>query len=196
MHNHQYPNLLSKDGETYFFPELFTTSESDRYIQILSKELILKQEPIIMFGKQVMQPRLTAWFGDEGKSYRYSGITMYPQPWTNLLLEIKNRIEIITGTIFNSALVNYYRDGKDSMGWHRDNEKDLGTDPVIASVSFGATRKFLLRHVKDKLFETLTLTHGSLLLMRGSTQHYWQHAVPKTMKETGPRLNITFRVII
>jgi len=144
-----------------------------------------------------MQPRLTAWYGDPGKAYSYSGITMQPHNWTKALLEIKQRIEAVAGASFNSALLNLYRDGKDSMGWHRDNEKELGINPVIGSVSFGAARTFVLRHYTDKkLKQSIELTHGSFLLMRGRTQHCWEHSLPKRITSTGERINITFRRIL
>jgi alkylated DNA repair dioxygenase AlkB len=122
---------------------------------------------------------------------------MKPNPWTDELLQIKERIEPIAGVRFTSALLNYYRNGQDSMGWHRDNEKELGVNPVIGSVSFGAARTFQLRNHSDKsIVKTISLTHGSFLLMRGETQHYWEHRVPKTNINTGARINITFRVIV
>ncbi|HVX49172.1 MAG TPA: alpha-ketoglutarate-dependent dioxygenase AlkB [Chitinophagaceae bacterium] len=189
-------NLLPFKGEALFLPGAFTTAESDNYFTQLLNETGWKHEAIKMFGKQVMQPRLTAWYGDAGKSYSYSGITMQPQAWTLVLLQIKQRAEALSGACFNSALLNYYRNGNDSMGWHRDDEKELGINPVIASVSFGAARKFQFRNYADKsVVRNIQLTHGSLLLMRGQTQHYWQHQLPKTSTATGPRVNITFRVI-
>ena len=163
-------NLLPVDGEAFLYPELFSKEESNHFLHVLQQEITWKQEPIVIFGKQVMQPRLTAWYGDEGMSYRYSGITMQPERWTKSLLKIKERIEAIAGITFNSALLNQYRDGKDSMGWHRDNEKELGHNPVIGSVSFGATRKFVLRHYHDQSVKrSAELAHGSFLLMRGKT---------------------------
>lgn len=143
-----------------------------------------------------MQPRLTAWYGEAGKAYSYSGITLHPLPWTPILRKIRERTETLAGVIFTGALLNLYRDGQDSMGWHRDNEKELGINPVIGSVSFGATREFRLRHHSDKKPVISTrLTHGSCLLMKGETQHYWEHQVAKTREITGTRINITFRVI-
>jgi alkylated DNA repair dioxygenase AlkB len=143
-----------------------------------------------------MQPRLTAWYGDPDKYYEYSGITMHPKKWTNTLLEIKHRIETLSPVTFNSALLNQYRHEKDSVGWHRDNEKSLGINPVIGSVSFGASRNFLFRHYADKTVRhSVELTHGSLLLMQGQTQHCWEHSIPKQTAATGPRINITFRKI-
>ncbi len=189
-------NILPKDGEVFFFPHVFTKEESDLYLDELQREIAWKQEPITLYGRTVMQPRLTAWYGDPGKVYSYSGITMQPHEWSPALLKIKQRIETVSPVIFNSALLNLYRHQHDSMGWHRDNEKELGINPVIGSVSFGATRTFQFRHYTDKnLKRSLELTHGSLLLMQGNTQHHWEHSLPKRAKEIGVRVNITFRVI-
>jgi len=190
-------SLLPKDGEVFFFPNFFSPKESDLYLSQLTGEIAWKQEPIQLFGKTVMQPRLTAWYGDTGKTYRYSGITMLPIHWTHTLLEIKRRIEDVSPVAFNSALLNLYRDQKDSMGWHRDNEKELGSNPVIGSISFGAPRIFRLRHHQEKgLTRSLELTHGSLLIMSGQTQHYWEHSIPKQSAAKGTRINITFRKIV
>ncbi|MGN7723539.1 alpha-ketoglutarate-dependent dioxygenase AlkB family protein [Chitinophaga sp. 22620] len=189
-------NLLPVDGEAVLYPALFTREESDRYLQLLQETINWKQEPVTLFGKTVMQPRLTAWYGDEGKAYSYSGITMHPQPWTDALLAIKARVEAAAGHEFNSALMNFYRNGQDSMGWHRDNESSLGLNPVIGSVSFGAVREFQFRHYMNRsLKRAVLLTHGSVLIMAGATQHFWQHALPKTAKPLGARINITFRKI-
>ncbi len=150
-----------------------------------------------MFGKEVMQPRLTAWYGDSGKGYSYSGITMQPTPWNSTLIQIKEKIEKSSGVKFNSALLNFYRDENDSMGWHRDNEKELGENPSIGSVSFGATRTINFRHYFDKrLKNSIDLTDGSFLLMKGETQHYWQHSISKKSYPIGPRINLTFRTIL
>lgn len=190
-------NLLPKDGEAYFYSAFFTAVESERLWNILQQNIVWKQEPVMIMGKEIMQPRLTAWYGDEGKSYGYTGITMHPLAWTDDLLFIKNRIEIISGQNFNSALLNFYRDGNDSVGWHRDNEKSLGIDPVIGSVSFGTSRTFYFRHYKDKkLKEKLMLTNGSFLLMAGHTQHNWLHSIQKEPLVKTSRINITFRRIV
>lgn len=189
-------NILPSEGIVNFFPDFFTAEESDRYFNLLLEEIAWKQEPVRLMGKMVMQPRLTAWYGDPGKHYRYSGITMTPTYWTPALQEIRQRIETVSPVVFNSALLNQYRDNKDSMGWHRDNEKSLGTNPVIGSVSFGATRTFRLRHFIDKERQvSLELTNGSFLLMCGQTQHLWEHCVPKRTRTIDARINITFRVI-
>jgi alkylated DNA repair dioxygenase AlkB len=193
----QAANLLPADGEAYFYPSLFTEAESDRFFITLQQEIAWRQEPVVILGRQIMQPRLTAWYGDTGKTYRYTGLTMHPLPWTAALSVVKARIEDICGHSFNSALLNFYRDGRDSMGWHRDNEKELGNHPVIASVSFGTARRFCFRHKDHKASkETIFLSHGSLLLMKGSTQHNWYHSIPKALKVTTGRINITFRNII
>ena len=189
--------LLPFNGEVVYKEHFFTPAESDAYFTLLVNAIAWKQEPIKMFGKPVLQPRLTAWYANNGKSYSYSGIIMQPLPFTDALLHIKQRIELLAGVVFTSALLNYYRNGQDSMGWHRDNEKELGKNPVIGSVSFGAARNFQLRNYADKsLIKSIPLTHGSFLLMRGETQHYWEHRIPKTSAPTGPRINITFRVIV
>lgn len=192
----QETNLLPIDGEAYFYPHFFSESESDLLFEKLKNEVDWKQEPIVIFGKKVMQPRLTAWYSDQDIKYSYSGITMSGKSWTPTLLEIKQRIEKISGVIYSGALLNFYRDEKDSMGWHKDDEKELGKNPVIGSVSFGAVRTFKFQNIKDKKLQTsIDLTHGSFLLMRGSTQHFWKHSIPKKAKALGPRINITFRVI-
>jgi len=187
-------NLLPFSGEVYYVPEFFGTIESDYYFKSLCDNMPWQQEPVKIFGKEVMQPRLTAWFGE--KDYRYAGITMNARPFDKKLQAIKCKVEQFAGEQFNGALLNLYRNGNDSMGWHRDNEKSLGINPFVASVSFGATRKFLLRNYNDHSISTeLELHHGSLLLMRGETQNCWQHAVPKSRKQTDPRINITFRQV-
>ncbi len=190
-------NMLPEDGEAYFYPGFFNMDEADTCLKELREKICWKQEPIKIFGREIMQPRLTAFYGDADKNYSYSGISMQPNNWNETLLLIKKKIENVAGVQFNAALLNQYRTGQDSMGWHRDNEKELGPNPVIGSVSFGASRKFQLRNYSNKkLKQTIILSHGSLLLMKGSTQHFWEHQVPKTAIDTGVRINITFRVIV
>lgn len=188
--------ILPHSGDAVLYTHFFSQSESDTYFTLLLKEINWKQEPIKIFGKEIMQPRLTAWYGDSDKPYSYSGITMQPQQWKEPLITIKQKTESIAGVKFTSALLNCYRNGQDSMGWHRDNEKELGPHPVIGSVSFGGSRTFQFRNYKSKTEKkSLLLTHGSLLLMRGDTNNYWEHQVPKTSQEVRERVNITFRVI-
>ncbi len=190
-------NFLPFGGEAYLFPDFFSKQESGKYFNYLSNEIKWRQLPIKIFGKQVMQPRLTSFYGDVEKTYSYSGITIKPYLWTIELLEIKAMIEAVAQTPFTSALLNFYRDEKDSMGWHRDDEKELGLHPVIGSVSFGAPRIFQMRNYKNKdIIQSIELTNGSLLLMRGETQHHWEHRLPKTREPKNVRLNLTFRVIL
>ncbi|MCC7534261.1 MAG: alpha-ketoglutarate-dependent dioxygenase AlkB [Bacteroidia bacterium] len=182
-----------KDGEYLYIPNYFSENECVYIFTTLLEEIRWKQEPIQLFGKKVLTPRLTAWYGE--KSYAYSGRIFHPQAWTNTLIEIKKRIEKTIPINFNSVLLNRYRNGNDSVAWHADNEKELGINPVIASVSFGATRNFKLRHLQTKETIELLLSNGSLLIMQGALQHHWQHQIPKTKKIVGERINLTFRVI-
>lgn len=163
----------------------------------LLSETPWQQDWITLYGKRHPLPRLTAWYGDAGTIYTYSGITMQPQAWTPTLLALKTALERVAQTAFNSVLLNYYRTGQDSMGWHSDDEPELGPNPIIASLSLGGTRRFVLRHRCDRTVEKVefALGHGSLLIMQGTTQHFWQHQVPKTAKPTAPRINLTFRAI-
>lgn len=185
-----------ENGEYIFFPNFFSKGESDSFLKNLRSNIVWKQESMNMYGKKIDFPRLTAWYGNNDKPYSFSGITLQPLPWSSEILSIKSKIEPVAKTAFNSVLLNLYRDGNDSISWHTDAEKELGTNPVIASVNFGATRKFQLRHIKTKEKLEIELTHGSLLIMQGELQHFWQHQVPKTSKVVGERINLTFRVII
>lgn len=184
------------DAEVIYYPHFFDKEEADSIYTELISEIPWQQDDIRLFGKTHPQPRLTALFGNEGKPYSYSNIKMQPHPWNSLLQKIKSQVEHVSDTIFTTVLLNKYRDGKDSNGWHADNEKELGTNPIIASISFGAERTFQLKHNSDKdQKKSILLEHGSLLLMKGTTQHFWKHQIPKTAKPIGPRLNLTFRVI-
>ena len=196
LFNFNLANLLPCCGESYFWEDFFEPAESDVILEKLKEEIAWSQAPIKLFGKTIMQPRLTALQGDSNVPYGYSVIRMNADPFSDTLLAIKSRIEPLAGVIFTHVLLNRYRDGKDSMGWHRDNEKELGTDPIIASVSFGAARDFQFRLYESKSKKlNLNLTHGSLLLMKGSTQHHWEHQLPKRANASGERINLTFRVI-
>lgn len=184
------------DAEIIYYPHFFDKKEADTLFTQLTTEIPWQQDQIRVFGKSHPQPRLTALFGNEGKSYSYSNIKMRPHPWNPLLQKIKSSVENVSETNFTTVLLNLYRDGKDSNGWHADNEKELGTNPIIASVSFGTERIFQLKHntIPD-LKQNILLEHGSLLLMKGTTQHFWKHQIPKTSKIIGSRINLTFRVI-
>jgi alkylated DNA repair dioxygenase AlkB len=192
----RYETLQMPDAEVTFYPDFFGADEREKLFQDLVDTIQWKQESAHFGGKAVPLPRLTAWYGDAGKNYRYSGITVEPIPWTPLLLSIKTRVESAAKTTFNSVLLNFYRGERDSVAWHSDDEPELGQNPVIASVSFGATRKFQFKHKTNADLRTaVDLTPGSLLIMAGTTQHFWKHQIPKTTKPVGPRINLTFRVI-
>jgi len=184
------------NAEIIYYPHFFDKKEADVIFAELKKDIPWQQDDICVYGKIHPQPRLTALFGNEGKSYSYSNIKMQPHPWNPLLQKIKSKIESASDTNFTTVLLNQYRDGKDSNGWHADNEKELGINPIIASVSFGAERVFQLKHNSiPNLKQNILLEHGSLLLMKGSTQHFWKHQIPKTSKPIGERINLTFRII-
>jgi alkylated DNA repair dioxygenase AlkB len=184
------------DAAIAYYPNFFDHDRANEFFEKLKNEIPWQQDNITVYGKTHPQPRLTALFGNEGKPYSYSNIVMQPHHWNPLLMFIKNEIEEICHENFTTVLLNYYRDGKDSNGWHADNEKELGRNPVIASVSFGAERYFHLQHntIKEQKLK-INLEHGSLLIMKDSTQHFWKHQIPKTTKEIGPRINLTFRII-
>jgi len=184
------------DAEISYHQNFFDKTTADFYFETLLKHIPWQQDDITVFGKTYAQPRLTALFGTNGKSYSYSDITMQPHNFDFGLTDIKTKIEQLANKRFTTCLANLYRNGKDSNGWHADDEKELGENPVIASVSFGHERYFHLRHKSDESQRhKIILHHGSLLLMQGPTQHFWQHQIAKTKKNIGPRINLTFRVI-
>ena len=188
--------LALPDADVIYYPTFFSSEEASGYFQILLDQIEWQEDEIKLFGKIYKQPRLTALYGANDASYSYSGITMFPKPFNSVLKEIKTRIEDTSEVKFTSVLLNYYRDGSDSNGWHSDDEKELGKNPMIASLSLGSERTFQLRHKKDKAQrKNLLLQHGSLLIMAGETQHHWQHCIPKSKKIISPRINLTFRVI-
>ena len=185
------------DAEVRYQRCFYDDAEAARHFVKLQKETPWRQDSIKVWGKEHLQPRLTAWHGDHGAGYTYSGLRMEPAPWSSHLLAIKADIEAAAGTRFNSVLINLYRDERDSVGWHSDDEAELGTHPVIASLSLGATRTFKMKHKMRKQEKVLhiDLTHGSLLVMSGRTQQCWMHAVDKERVPTRPRINLTFRSI-
>lgn len=185
------------DGDLRFWPHAFADAEAAQLFAALRSSIEWTAEEVVIFGQPRLVPRLVAWHGDPGAAYTYSGTPHEPRPWTPELAVIRSRIERLSGRSFNSVLLNLYRDGRDGMGWHADDEPELGRNPAIASVSFGATRRFRLRHRKNRTEPvTLPLTNGSLLLMAGPTQHHWLHAVPKTAVAVGERINLTFRTVL
>lgn len=192
------PKTLSMpDGDVTIYHHFFDKEASDNLFQQLLTEIKWRQDVIKYYGKEINLPRLTAWYGDRGKSYTYSGIPMNPEPWTPPLSSVKKKIEEVAKVDFNSVLLNLYRNGRDGVSWHSDNEPELGENPVVGSVSFGQTRTLQFRHRlrKDLGRVDVSLTHGSLLLMKGTTQRFWQHQIPKTTRPLMPRINLTFRVI-
>ena len=183
------------DAEIEYYPQFMTDDDGWRFFERILQESEWRQERITIFGKSHLTPRLSCWMGDEGLNYSYSNLTMIPEPWSATLRLIKRQLETQTHETFNSVLINYYRDGQDSNGWHSDDEPELGINPTIASLSLGGHRDFKLRHKTNKgLSYTLSLEHGSLLMMRGTTQQCWQHQIPKRAKANA-RLNLTFRTI-
>jgi alkylated DNA repair dioxygenase AlkB len=184
------------DATIKYYPNFLNTKEADLYLEQLTKETPWRNDPINVFGKTYPQPRMTSLHGHTTDSYGYSGIVMQPNPMRKPLLDIEQKLQAFTKETFTTVLLNLYRDGQDSNGWHADNEKELGVNPVIASISLGASRYFHLKHNSDKSQRLkLELTHGSLLLMEGATQHFWKHQIAKTAKKVGPRINLTFRKV-
>ncbi len=184
------------DCDIYYYPDYLNQHMADDFFGYFLKSDLWQQDDIRIFGTTYAQPRLTALFGNNGKSYSYSGIEMKPHPFDRKLQQLKQALDELAKVNFTSCLMNLYRDGKDSNGWHADDEKELGINPVIASVSLGQERIFHLRHKKRKeLKKRIVLEHGSLLLMSGVTQHHWVHQIPKSKKPMNPRINLTFRVI-
>jgi alkylated DNA repair dioxygenase AlkB len=182
------------DGELSFVAQLDLPISNEEVLARLIEETAWRSEVITLWGKQYPQPRLTAWHGE--KAYSYSGLRLEPLPFSPLQLLIKDAVEAASGRRFNSVLLNYYRDGRDSMGMHSDDEPELGTEPAIASVSFGAARTFALQHKRTRQRVKLVLTDGSLLLMAGKLQKNWLHGINKTTAKTGERVNLTFRFIL
>ena len=186
------------DGRVRYVQRLFSSAESERLFAVLRAATGWRQEEIQLFGRKRLQPRLTAWHGDPRAVYQYSGIRLEPQPWSASLAVIKARVEAVSGAKFNSVLLNYYRDGRDSMGWHSDDEPELGDNPLIGSVSLGATRRFRMQHKTDPSLQMAwNLPDGSYLEMDGALQRHWRHCVPKVLAKAGvgPRINLTFRWI-
>ena len=188
--------LSLPNAEVVYIPNFYPSEKADNLFKILKETISWRQDDIIVFGKTYKQPRLTALYADNNQTYSYSNITMSPKPFTEELLCIKQDLEEIALYRFTTVLLNLYRNGNDSNGWHADNEKELGKNPVIASLSLGASRLFQFKHRTDKDQKySLDLQPGSLLLMKGEMQHYWLHQIPKTKKVVGERINLTFRTI-
>lgn len=185
------------DAVFEYYPTFFTKEEADMLFEKLLKETPWQHDEITIFGKKILQPRLTCLYGNEGKPYSYSGLTMQPHRWNSTITHIKEEVENVCNEHFTTVLANLYRNEKDSNGWHADNEKELGRNPIIASVSFGEERKFQLKHISDANIKlSLNLNHGSLLLMKESSQILYKHQIPKSTKPKKNRINLTFRTIL
>jgi alkylated DNA repair dioxygenase AlkB len=189
-------NILPYDGIVNYFGKVLKQADAKLYYDSLLNHIEWKNDEAIIFGKHFITKRKVAWYGDSNYAYTYSGTTRQALVWTKELLDLKNIIEALTGETFNSCLLNLYHDGNEGMSWHSDDETSLGTNTAIASVSFGAERKFSFKHKKSKQAVTILLETGSLLLMKGTTQTHWLHSLPKTTLIKKPRINLTFRTIV
>lgn len=188
--------ILLPDAELRLIPDWCPPPRAARWLAQLLAETPWEQPLVRLHGRDYPVPRLVNWYGDPEAFYTYSGLTHAPLPWTPLLAEIRAAVEAAAGQRFNGVLLNYYRDGQDSMGWHSDDEPGLGRNPVVASLNLGGTRRFDLRRKRRNTIEhSMELSGGSLLVMSGATQHYWQHQVAKTRRPVAPRLNLTFRLV-
>ncbi len=189
------PNLLPFDGALFYYGPVFSNQIADSLFNTLLKDITWEQDRVVMFGKERLLTRKVAWFGDPGLHYTYAGIRKQPTPWNDCLNGIRSFIESHIGHTFNSCLLNHYASGQESMSWHSDNEKELLPNGAIASVSFGAERRFLFKHRRTGHKIELLLEHGSILLMNGEIQRHWLHALPKMTRVQAPRINLTFRTI-
>lgn len=186
------------DARLLYSEQWLDAAEASRLFEILRESVAWREEDIVLFGRRYRQPRLVAWYGDPGAIYTYSGNRLQPLPWIEPLLDLRHRIERAAGACFNSVLLNLYRNERDAMGWHSDDERELGPEPVIASLSLGQAREFQLRHRQRREWpiERIRLGHGSLLVMAGTTQQYWKHQVRRERAPLGARINLTFRRIV
>ena len=189
-------NLLPKDGTVDYYEKVLTSKEANQYFDMLMQNILWKNDEVVIFGKHIVTKRKAAWYGDSYYLYTYSNITKQALPWTKELCELKQIVEELAGTTFNSCLLNLYHNGDEGMGWHSDDEESLGKNNTIASLSLGAERKFLFKHKQSKQTVSLVLEHGSLLIMKDATQANWLHSLPKSKNVTQPRINLTFRTIV
>lgn len=187
---------LSPNGQVRFWSDLLAEGVAAEAFAALETGLDWRQLPVRMFGRSILQPRLTAYYGDPGSDYRYSGLSLVPQAWPRTLAALRDLVAAATGARWNCVLCNLYRDGRDYMGWHADNEPELGPEPLIASLSLGATRRFVFKpRSGDGERRSFELTSGSLLEMSGEVQRYWLHQLPRALRVRQPRINLTFRYI-
>lgn len=188
-------NILPFDGEVLNYGLVLSSKECNNYLSTFLTANFWQPDELIIFGKRIVTSRKVAWFGDTDYKYSYSNSVKQALPWTSELILLKKLVEEKTGEVFNSCLLNLYHNGNEGMGWHQDNEKELGKNPVIASLSLGAIRKFSFKHIENKQNVSVILEAGSLLVMKGETQAKWQHSLPKSKKIKTPRVNLTFRHI-
>lgn len=188
-------NILTKDGIANYCEKILSSEEANQYFELLMQNIQWENDDLVFFGKRVTTKRKVAWYGDSEYLYTYSNSTKRALAWTKELSELKQIVEKYAGTKFNSCLLNLYHNGNEGMGWHSDDEKPLGKNNTIASLSFGAERKFLFKHKQTKQIVSLVLEHGSLLIMKGATQSNWLHSLPKSKNIAQPRINLTFRTI-
>ena len=196
INNNKIVQVLNRDGRVDYYGKITTNVEANLYFEILLQNIVWKNDEAIILGKHIITKRKTAWYGDSDYLYTYSNTTRRALPWTSELRDLKQLVEKLTETKFNSCLLNLYHDGNEGLAWHSDDEKVLRRNGTIASLSFGAERKFSLKHKKTKQTISIILEHGSLLVMKDETQVYWLHSLPKTKKIVMPRINLTFRKII
>lgn len=189
-------NLLPFDGEVNYYGQIMPTGQASHYLQALLDTIAWKNDEAVIFGKHIITKRKVAWYGDAVYAYTYSNTTRHSLLWTKELLDLKAMVENLSGTKFNSCLLNLYHNGDEGMAWHSDDERSLGHNTAIASLSLGAERKFMLKHKANKHTVSTVLANGSLLVMKGSTQANWLHALPKTRKINSLRVNLTFRTIV
>jgi alkylated DNA repair dioxygenase AlkB len=196
LFNDKFVNVLNKDGEANYYGKVMTTSEANTYYNLLLKKINWKNDEALYHGRHIVTKRKVAWYGDQGFLYTYSNTTKQALPWTNGLIDLKRKTELITNSQFNSCLLNLYHNGNEGMTWHSDDEKSMGKNTVIASLSFGAQRKFSFKHRRTRQTMSLLLENGSLLVMRGNTQSNWLHSLPLSSKINHPKIILTFRTII
>ena len=189
-------NILPKDGTVNYYGTILTLKEANQYLDLLLQNILWQNDEAIIFGKHIITKRKAAWYGDSDYLYTYSNTTKQALAWTRELSDLKQIVEKKVETKFNSCLLNLYPDGNEGVGWHSDDEKSLGKNAIIASLSFGAERKFSFRHKQTKQTVSLVLEHGSLLVMKDATQANWMHSLPKSKKITRTRINLTFRTIV
>jgi alkylated DNA repair dioxygenase AlkB len=188
-------NLLPCDGTVHYHGVIFAPPVADTYLMSLGQEIAWQHDEVIIFGKRIITARKVAWYGDRRVSYKYSGIAREALPWSPMLLDLKRAAEAHSGAVFNSCLLNLYHDGGEGMAWHSDDEKSLVWHGAIASLSFGAERRFCFKHKRMAHTEEVVLGHGSLLVMKDETQTHWRHCLPKAKRIKSPRINLTFRTM-